>query len=113
MFCHLKRVIFFVLLIVIGCSQEKSVEPYTPPPTDTTGTGTSGGTAEFAFIASAGTCSDANAGGDFQAGKVLGLDAKITVTVNVTKTGDWTLSTNSLNGLYLLERVHSPPPVPR
>ncbi len=36
--------------------------------------------------------------GAFVAGTALGLDAMLTVTVNVTKTGDWTYSASLVNG---------------
>ncbi|WP_143097837.1 hypothetical protein [Chitinophaga sp. CF118] len=101
MFCQLKsrHLALFLLLFIagLGCGKEKSYEPPTTPTTEIPGT--TGGTAQFSFIASGTNCSDATAAGNYQTGTVLGTDAKVTITVNVTKIGNWTMSTNSLNGI--------------
>lgn len=102
MFCHFKSLIFLVLLIASGCGQEMSLEPRTIPPLDTTGTGTSGGTAEFELVTFGEKCSNVTAVGNVQVGKVLGADAQISVTVNVIKTGAWKLSTNTRNGIVFM-----------
>ena len=86
--------IFLVLLGGIGCQKELSQENHLPGG----GSGASGGSAVFSLAPSGSSCSDAVISGAFQAGSDLGSDAKLTVTVNVTKTGDWTFSTALING---------------
>jgi hypothetical protein len=102
MFCHLKSILVIVLLFVLGCSQEKSLEPRVIPPVDTTGTGNSGGTSEFTLSSSSGQCANFSIGGNYEAGKALGADARLDVTVNVTKVGDWTLLSNTQNGYMFI-----------
>jgi hypothetical protein len=88
------KYIFIILAstAVIGCQKEVSLELGTP------GGGVIGGSAVFALVPSGSNCSDAVISGLFEAGTPLGTDAKLTVTVNVTKTGDWTYSTALANG---------------
>lgn len=67
----------------------------------TTGGGNGGGstgTAVFKLVPSGNSCSDAVVTGIIEAGTTLAADAVITVTVNVTKVGDWTYSTSTSNG---------------
>ena len=94
-----RLLIFLLLLGNIGCQKEMSK--------DTLGAGgivgggggnNTGGTAVFALVPSGSRCSDAAVTGLFEAGTILGADALLTVTVNVTKTGDWTYSTTASNG---------------
>jgi hypothetical protein len=91
----LRHLFFFIAIAgLISCTKEKSTETGTPAP----GGGGSGGSAVFTLAPTGGNCSDAAVAGTFQAGTNLGADAKLTVTVNVTKAGDWTFSTASVNG---------------
>ena len=89
--------VFLVLLTNVGCQKELSK--------DTLGSGGSGGgggnaggSAQFALVPSGSNCSDAVVSGTYEAGTALGIDAVLTVTVNVTKAGDWTYSTTLVNG---------------
>lgn len=89
--------VFLLLLGNIGCQKELSK--------DTLGSGgagggggTSSGSAQFSLVPSGSNCSDAVVSGNFEAGTALGSDAILTVTVNVTKTGDWTYTTSLVNG---------------
>lgn len=85
---------FLLLLANIGCQKELSK--------DTLGSGGGGGTisgsAQFSLVPSGSNCSDAVVSGNFEAGTALGSDAILTVTVNVTKTGDWSYTTSLVNG---------------
>lgn len=89
----LRFFVFLFLLASIGCQKEISME--LPP---STGGGAGSGSAEFTLAPSGTSCSDAAVAGQFVAGTDLGLDAMLTVTVNVTKAGDWTYSTTIING---------------
>jgi hypothetical protein len=84
--------LFLAITAVISCQKEKSLEEGIPPG------GVTGGSAVFKLVPSANNCSDAIVSGQFEAGTVLGPDAMLTVTVNVTKTGDWSYSTAAANG---------------
>lgn len=103
MFCDLKWLIrpFIVILLIsgVGCSKETS---YELPTTSTGGTdtpgGTSGGTAEYALT----SCADAGIAGTYKVGTALGTDAKISIKVNVTKAGDWSLTTGVVNGMVFI-----------
>src|SRR5262245_44874746 len=91
--CYLKYT--FLLLVFAGmlsCQKEVSVELGVP------GGGVVGGSAVFTLVPAGNNCSDAAVSGTYQAGTTLDTDATLTFTVNVTKTGDWTYSTASVNG---------------
>jgi hypothetical protein len=94
-FTLLRFLVFFFLLSNISCQKEGSVEL---PGNSIGGGGVVGGSAQFALVPSGTSCSDAVVTGSFVAGTDLGFDAMLTVTVDVTKTGDWTYSTNLVNG---------------
>ncbi|MCW3090113.1 MAG: hypothetical protein JWP81_1182 [Ferruginibacter sp.] len=89
--CH--SFIFFVFLIFIltGCQKEYSFDDVAP--------GTSSGSAVISFVDSSGNCSAPVIVGTFQAGNALDGSNKITIQVNVTDTGSYALSSNSLNGI--------------
>jgi hypothetical protein len=90
---YLKYIFILVTIIAgISCQKEMSLEEVTP------GGGVTGGSAAFKLVPSGSNCSDAVVSGIFEAGTPLGADAKLTVTVNVTKTGDWTYTTAEANG---------------
>ncbi|OQP42832.1 hypothetical protein A4H97_11785 [Niastella yeongjuensis] len=99
-FSLIHLLVFLLLLGNIGCQKEMSK--------DTLGAGgvvggggggnTTGGTAVFTLEPAGSRCSDAAVTGIFEAGTTLGADALITVTVNVTKIGDWTYATAATNG---------------
>lgn len=87
-------------LLFAGCAKEKSYELPTDPGTGIPVPG--GGDAAFAFVAAAGNCSDAKAAGIFLTGKILDADANVTVTVNVTRKGNWVLTSNVVNGMLVM-----------
>lgn len=92
----LRRLFLFLGLIgIISCQKELSSEIPVP---GGGGSGGSGGSAVFTLVPSGSNCSDATVTGNFKEGTVLAGDAKLTVTVNVTKTGDWTYTTGIING---------------
>lgn len=85
-------VLFTLLLLgLISCQKEVSLEVPGNP-------GTTGSTAVFALVPDGSNCSDAKVTGNFYSGTALGANAKITVTVNVTKTGTWICRTAKVNG---------------
>lgn len=93
-FTLLRLIVFIFLLANIGCGKEGSTEL----PVNSGSGGFSGGSAKYALVPSGSGCSDAVVTGSFVAGVDLGLDAELTVTVDVTTIGDWTYSTKLVNG---------------
>lgn len=93
-FTLLRILVFISLLANIGCKKEGSIEQ---PANNGTG-GFSSGSAKYSLVPSGSGCSDAVVTGSFVAGVDLGLDAELTVTVDVTTIGDWTYSTKLVNG---------------
>jgi len=89
--------VLLLLLVNIGCQKELSKDTLGSGGTGGGG-GTSSGSAQFSLVPSGSNCSDAVVSGNFEAGTALGTDAILTVTVNVTKTGDWTYTTSLVNG---------------
>lgn len=100
MFCNPKWLtrLFLLILFISACNKEKSYELSADPVVTTPG-GSTGGSAEFSFVANAGNCSNVIILGTYQVGKSINTGASLTVTVNVTKLGDWTKSTNTVNGI--------------
>ena len=92
-FTLFRILVFLTLFAVIGCQKDVSVE--LPP---NSGGGTGSGSAQFALVPAGTSCSDVVVTGSFVTGVALGIDAMLTVTVNVTKTGDWTYATKLVNG---------------
>jgi len=90
--------VFLLLLGNIGCQKELSKDTLGSGGVIGGGGGNATGGAEFVLVPSGSNCSDAAVAGTFEAGVALGIDAIMTVTVNVTKTGDWTYSTALVNG---------------
>lgn len=94
---------FLLCFSLIGswsCQKEISHEvPANSPGSGTTPT--SGGDAVYTLVASGSNCSDATVSGTFQAGVTLTAAEKVTVTVNVTKTGNWIYTSNLINGFVL------------
>lgn len=85
-----------LLLVAVFCSCQKEMSFETG---NSGGSGgVSGGSAVFALVPSVASCSDAVVSGAYQAGTALGTDAQIVLTVNVTKAGDWTYTTGTVNG---------------
>ena len=87
-------ILFFAILAGISCQKEQSLEHGVP------GGGVIGGSATFTLVPTGGNCSDAVVIGNYEVGAQLNVDAQITVTVNVTKTGDWTYTTAQVNGFF-------------
>jgi hypothetical protein len=87
-------ILFFALIAGVSCQKEKSTEHGGPG-----GGGVVGGSAAFTLVPSGSNCSDAVVTGNFEVGTQIGTNATLTVTVNVTKTGDWTYTTAQVNGI--------------
>jgi|GEM_PF-950186 len=90
--------VFLLLLATIGCQKELSKDTLGSGGTVGGGGGTSSGSAVFTLVPTGSNCSDAAVTGVIEAGTTLAADAVITVTVNVTKIGDWTYSTAIADG---------------
>ncbi len=98
-----RLLVFLLLLGNIGCQKEMSKDTLGAGGTvGGGGGGTTGGSADFALVPSGNNCSDAAVTGIYEANTTLGADALLTVTVNVTKTGDWTYSTSATNGFSFI-----------
>jgi hypothetical protein len=82
----------------IGCQKELSKDTLGSGGTGGGGGGSASGSAQFSLVPSGSNCSDAVVAGIYEAGTALGVDAMMTVTVNVTKAGDWTYTTAMVNG---------------
>jgi hypothetical protein len=76
----------------MGCQKELSFTSSNNPGTPI------GSTAVFTLVPSGSNCSDAVASGVFEVGQTLSINSKLTLTVSVSQKGDWSYSTNSLNG---------------
>lgn len=90
--------VFLLLLANIGCQKEVSKDTLGSGGTVPGGGSSSGGTAVYKLVPVGNSCSDAVVTGVIEAGTTLAADALITVTVNVTKVGDWTYSTATADG---------------
>jgi hypothetical protein len=84
-------ILFFAIIAGTGCQKEISHELVGSG-------GVVGGSAEFTLVPSGSNCSDAVVSGIYQKDAAIGSGAELTVTVNVTKTGDWTYTTDMVNG---------------
>lgn len=93
-FTFLRFIVFLLPLINIGCQKEISSETGAIPG----GGGAVDSSAVFSLVPSGADCSDAVVDGSYVAGKAVGMDEELIVTVNVTKTGEWTYSTALVNG---------------
>jgi len=93
-----RLLVFLLLLVNIGCQKEMSKDTLGASGSAGGGGNTAGGSAVFTLVPTANNCSDAVVTGVIEAGTTLGTDALLTVTVNVTKTGDWTYSTALSDG---------------
>ncbi len=92
--------VFLLILANIGCQKEMSKDTLgSGGPVGGGGGSNSGGTAVFKLVPAGNNCSDAAVTGVIEAGSTLAADALITVTVNVTKVGDWTYSTATTDGI--------------
>ncbi|MEP6926642.1 MAG: hypothetical protein ABI834_03345 [Ginsengibacter sp.] len=80
---------FFMFLFVSSCQK-----PFNPDPVDSTDS-----TAVFTLIGSPNTCSRIVLSGIYKTNKSLDSLNKITIDVDVSKTGNWTASANSVNGI--------------
>jgi hypothetical protein len=84
---------FFILILALtSCQKELSFDSSNNPGSP------SNSTAIFTLVPSGSNCSDAVASGVFEVSKTLSIDSKLTLTVSVSKTGQWSYSTNSVNG---------------
>lgn len=79
-------------ILFYSCQKEYSLEG------NVVGGGT-GGTAVFTLSGAPGTCTNAVVGGTYQAGTALGAANIITLAVNVTTVGTFTINTATANGI--------------
>ena len=95
MLTQLKHLFIFLLagFLFTSCEKELSVE------NGGTQTGVIGGTAVYTLSGSPGTCTTATVSGIYKVGTALDVSNTITISVNVTSIGTYTVSTNSLNGI--------------
>lgn len=91
----LKQVFIFLLssFLFTACNKELSFE------NGELQTGGISGTAVFTLYGSPGTCSDALINGDYNVAIPLGTSNTVTIAVNVTTIGTYTVSTNTINGV--------------
>lgn len=92
---QLKHLFIFLLagFLFTSCEKELSVE------NGGTQTGVIGGTAVYTLAGSPGTCTVATVSGIYNVGTAMDISNTITISVNVTTIGTYTVSTNSLNGI--------------
>lgn len=64
-----------------------------------TGSGTNGSTSGYTLVSSGSNCSDVVIGGYYNTGVALTNTNKVTIKVNVTKTGTWSVTTETVNGM--------------
>ena len=79
----------FLLPLLFSCNKEYSLE----------GNAT-GGSAIFTYSGSPNACTGAIVTGNYQAGNTLGLNDKVTLSVNVSIIGSYSITTNTVNGIY-------------
>ena len=63
-----------------------------------TGSGGSTGTSAFTLVSSGSDCSDVVVGGYYNKGNALTSTNKVSIKVNVTKTGSWSMNTTTTDG---------------
>ena len=92
---QLKHLFIFLLagFLFTSCEKELSVE------NGGIQTGVIGGTAVYTLAGSPGTCTAATISGIYKVGTALDVSNSITISVNVTTIGTYTVSTNTLNGI--------------
>ncbi len=92
---QLKHFFIFLLsgFLFAACEKELSEE------NGGTQTGGIGGTAVFTLAGSPGNCTAALISGIYKVGTALDVSNTITISVNITNIGTYTISTNSLNGI--------------
>lgn len=92
---QLKHFFIFLLsgFLFTSCEKELSEE------NGGTQTGGIGGTAVFSLAGSPGDCTGALVSGIYKAATALDVSNTVTISVNVTTIGTYTVSTNSLNGI--------------
>lgn len=62
-------------------------------------TGGNSGTSGYSLISSGSDCSDVVVEGNYKTGAALSSLNKVTITVNVSRTGTWSLTTATVNGM--------------
>ena len=92
---QLKHLFIFLIagFLFTSCEKELSEE------NGGTQTGVIGGTAVYTLGGSPGNCTTATISGIYKVGTALDASNTITISVNVTTIGTYTISTNSLNGI--------------
>ncbi|MEO7767588.1 MAG: hypothetical protein ABIS01_09185 [Ferruginibacter sp.] len=90
MILKLKSSLVLILFSILfySCQKEYSLEGHLV-----------GGTAVFTFSGGPGTCTNALVTGTYQVGTTLGAANVVTVSVNVTTIGTYSIATNALNGI--------------
>ncbi len=86
-----KFLLIAVLLVNLFSCQKKFLRP------DTAGNADS--VSVFSLIGAPGNCSNVSPAGIYKKGATLNTSNTITVDVNVAKTGNWSASTNTVNGI--------------
>jgi hypothetical protein len=79
---------FFLLAILFSCDKEYSQEG-----------NVTGGTAIFTYTGSPNACTDAVVGGTYQEGNALNSSNILTLSVNVSATGNYSIITPAINGI--------------
>ena len=79
----------FLLPLLFSCNKEYSLE----------GNAT-GGSALFTYSGSPGACTDAIVTGNYQAGNAMDMNNKVTLSVNVSIIGSYSITTPTVNGIY-------------
>lgn len=82
--------VFVSVTLFLSCQKESSFETGNPPPVNTS--------AVFTFAGSPNACTSATPAGYYATGTALTASNTVTVQVNVTTTGAYTISTNTVNG---------------
>jgi hypothetical protein len=78
----------FLLPFLFSCNKEYSLEG-----------NAAGGSAIFTYSGSPDACTDAVVTGNYQAGNTLDLNNKVTLSVNVSIIGNYSITTNTVNGI--------------
>ena len=79
----------FLLPFLFSCNKEYSLEG-----------NVTNGSAMFNYVGSPGACIDAIVTGNYQAGNALDMNDKVTLSVNVSIIGSYSITTPTVNGIY-------------
>jgi DNA/RNA endonuclease G (NUC1) len=98
-FYYLRRMLRYItialfVLSFISCKKDSVAPPTVTPPVDTSGTA-----AVFTYTNTAGLCFTSNVQGDYATGTALTSANKVSIQVNVSRKGTYSISTVVLNGI--------------